>query len=61
MADQWVFFGMFYGLDCEIDVEVWPVQMMRAWQLHSSNGRDGRVLEPRKIAKRDKQLAFGDE
>ena len=52
---------MFYGLDCEIDVEVWPVQMMRAWQLHSSNGRDGRVLEPRKIAKRDKQLAFGDE
>ena len=52
---------MFDGLDRKIHVEVRPIQMMRARQFHTCNGRDGRVPEPGEIAKCDKQLALGYE
>ena len=37
LADKRVTFGMLDGLDGEVDVEIGPVQMVLAWQLHVCN------------------------
>jgi hypothetical protein len=49
------------GLDSEVDIEVGPVQMMRARQLHVRNRPNGRVTKPRKVLERDEQLLVVDD
>jgi len=52
---------MFDGLDCEIYVQVRPVQVMRTGQLHVVNLSHGRVLKPRKLVEWNEQFPLAHE
>ena len=47
--------------DGEIDIEVWPVQVMRAGKFDVRDRRDRRFLEPWKSPERKEQFALTDE
>ena len=52
---------MLDGLDREVDVQVRPIQMMRARQLDVRDCPDRCVTKPRELFKRDEQLALAHE
>ena len=47
--------------DREIDIEVWPVQVMRAGKFDVRDRRDRCLLEPWKSLERKEQFALTDE
>src|SRR3972149_10109422 len=61
LADQRVFIRMFDGLHREIDIEIRPVQVVRAWKLHVRDFPNRSLPKPRKLVERHEQLPFPDE
>ncbi|MGB2714153.1 MAG: hypothetical protein WBC51_08250 [Vicinamibacterales bacterium] len=47
--------------DSQIDVEPWPVQMMRTGQLNAGELGDRSILEPRELLERHKEFLLADE
>jgi hypothetical protein len=60
-ADQWVPFGVRDRFDSQIDIERWPVQMMRTGQLNAGELGDRSILEPGELLERHKEFLLADE
>lgn len=50
------FFGVTYRFHCKIDVQIWPVQVVRRWQFHSRDLANGGITEPRELFEGKKEL-----
>ena len=52
---------MVYGFDCDIDVKVWPVQMVSVGQLDIQQITNRGIAEPRKLVKSYKPFFVPNE
>jgi len=52
---------MFYRLDREVDVEIRPVEMVRARKLDVHEFSDRHIAKPRELLERKKQFPLADE
>ena len=49
---------MFDGIDCDIDIQVRPMKMIRRKELNVCQLPDGRVFKPRESCERQEQLSL---
>src|SRR2546426_6579962 len=61
LAQQRVPLWMIQRVHGQVDVEIWPVQVMRAWEYDVRQFTDRRLAKPGKLFERDKPLAVRDE
>jgi len=52
---------MLNGLDGEVDVEVWPIEMVRTRALHVCNRADGGIAEPGKLLEWQEEFPVADQ
>jgi len=48
-ADKRQALGIPYGLNCQIDVQLWPIEVIRRRQLDAKNLSNRDATEPRKL------------
>jgi hypothetical protein len=61
LTNERIFLRMLDWFDSEIDVQVGPVEMMRAWKLNVGDRSNWRITKPRELLERDEQLACANE
>jgi hypothetical protein len=47
--------------NCQIDIEIGPIQVMRTRQLDTRDLTDGRILEPRELLEWRKQFLLANQ